>query len=102
VINGVISLWKTDSIDQGNIIYVWGLLEDHGHTVKILTSEASTVPWGSPARQHRCGAHEISGPIHPFFSFVCLLFFGKIKDMRVQDQFIHFCFVLFCYCSLEN
>jgi hypothetical protein len=35
VINGVVSLRKTDNMDQGNIIYIWGSLEDYGHTVKI-------------------------------------------------------------------
>jgi hypothetical protein len=37
--NGVMSLWKTDGMDQGNLIYVYGSLEDHGHnnkSIKIL------------------------------------------------------------------
>jgi hypothetical protein len=37
VINGVVSLWKTDSMDQDNLIYVLGSLEDHGHNIKDLT-----------------------------------------------------------------
>jgi hypothetical protein len=37
VINGVVSLWKTDNMDQGNIIYVWSSLENHGHNSKFLT-----------------------------------------------------------------
>jgi hypothetical protein len=28
VINGVVSLWKTDSMDQDNIFMFWGSLED--------------------------------------------------------------------------
>jgi hypothetical protein len=37
MINEVVSLWKTDSMDQGNITYVWGSLEDHDHNSKYLT-----------------------------------------------------------------
>jgi hypothetical protein len=37
MINDVVSLWKTDSMDQGNITYVWGSLEDHDHNSKYLT-----------------------------------------------------------------
>jgi hypothetical protein len=36
MINGVVSLWKTDSMDQGNLIYVWGSLEDYDHNSKNL------------------------------------------------------------------
>jgi hypothetical protein len=39
VINGVVSLWKTDSMDQGNIVYVWSSLEDHDHNSKYLTMD---------------------------------------------------------------
>jgi hypothetical protein len=40
VINGVVSLWKTDNMDQGSIIYVWGSLEDRDHNSKYLTGGA--------------------------------------------------------------
>jgi hypothetical protein len=45
VINRVVSLWKTDNMNQSNKIYVWGSLEDHGHTVKSkqLVSEPTLV-----------------------------------------------------------
>jgi hypothetical protein len=38
VINGIMSLWKTDSMNWDNIIYIWSTLENHRHNSKFLTS----------------------------------------------------------------
>jgi hypothetical protein len=60
MINRVVSLWKTDSMDQGNLIYIYDSLEDHGHNSEVLIAlrleSGSVINWRK-VHLAQCSSH---------------------------------------------